>query len=105
MSTKPAKTGGSQLKNIVLIVMAALILAPSMLGFIAKFMEFIHTFQSEADGAFAITPMLNYLLASIGFFLMLIWAAINGMFSDIERPKHHMLELEQELNKRDEHHV
>ena len=39
--------GGRQLKTTVLIVMAVIILIPSMLGFVTKFLEFIHTFQAE----------------------------------------------------------
>jgi len=51
---KPNRT-----KSIVLLVMAVTILTFSMLGFVAKFIEFIHVFRGEADGAFAITPILN----------------------------------------------
>lgn len=89
---------GNTLRNSVLIFMSIGILVPSMLGFVAKFIEFIHTFRSSTDGAFAITPMLNYLLASLGFFCMLVWAISNGMFRDMERPKFDMLDLEDELN-------
>ena len=95
----------SRLKNATLIVMAIIILVPSMMGFVAKFIEFIHTFQGDSDGAFAITPMLNYLLASVGFFCMLIWAIANGMFHDMERPKHYMLDVEEQLDKRDKSYV
>ncbi len=95
----PANPSSNRTKNIVLIVMSVAILVPSMVGFVMKFMEFIRTFQGDSDGAFAITPMLNYLLASLGFFSLLIWASINGMFHDIERPKYHMLEIEELLNK------
>jgi hypothetical protein len=49
-------------------------------------------------GAFAITPVLNSLLPSRGFFLLLSWAAANGMFHDIERPKPALLEREAELD-------
>ena len=59
--------------------MSVAILVPSMAGFVMKFIEFMRTFQGETDGAFAITPMLNYLLASLGFFCLLIWATFNGM--------------------------
>jgi hypothetical protein len=44
---------------------------------------------------------VNYLLASIGFLCMLIWAAANGMFRDIEQPKYRMLEVEEQLNRRE----
>lgn len=94
-----AKPSNPRLKNVVLLVMAVAILVPSMLGFVMKFIEFVRTFQGEADGAFAITPMLNYLLASVGFLCMLVWAIANGMFHDLERPKHHMLEVEQDLDR------
>ena len=95
--TKPSRP--NRTKSIVLIVMSIVILVPSMTGFVMKFIEFIHTFQGESGGAFAITPMLNYLLASLGFFCLLVWAAVNGMFHDIERPKHQMLEIDALLDK------
>ena len=74
-------------------------LAPSMFGFVTKFMEFVRTFQGSSDGVFAITPMVNYLLASLGFFCLLVWAACNGMFEDIEQPKVTMLENEQAFDR------
>lgn len=86
-------------KSIVLIVMSVVILVPSMTGFVMKFVEFVRTFQGASDGAFAITPMLNYLLASLGFFCLLLWATINGMFHNLERPKYRMLEVEELLDK------
>jgi hypothetical protein len=86
-------------KTLTLIAMAILILVPSMLGFATKFLEFLHTYRGQADGAFAITPVLNYLLASLGFFCLLVWAIANGMFHDVERPKYVMLERERELDE------
>lgn len=76
------------------LAFAVIFLTPSMIGFVMKFSEFIHTFRDDAEGAFAITPMVNYLLASLGFLCLLLWAAINGAFRDIERPKQVMLQRE-----------
>ena len=84
----------------VTIIFAVLILIPSMLGFVMKFMELVHLTQGETDGGFAITPVVNYLLASAGFFFLLLWAGINGMFNDLEKPKHLMLENEHRLDGR-----
>ena len=70
-----------------------------MLGFVMKFMELINMTQGDADGGFAITPVVNYLFASAGFFFILLWAAINGMFTDLEKPKYTMLENEQQLDR------
>jgi len=94
----PAKP--SRIRGRVTLVLAVLILVPSLWGFGSKFLEFIAIFRGEVDGAFAIAPILNYLLASIGFLLLFLWATANGMFHDIERPKHRLLEIEKQLDKR-----
>lgn len=83
---------------IITIIFAVLILIPSMLGFVMKFMELINLSQGETDGGFAITPVVNYLFASAGFFFLLLWAAVNGMFNDLEKPKYLMLENEERLD-------
>ena len=83
------------------IIFAIVILIPSMYGFIGKFIELVHVFQGEPGGAFAIAPMMNYLLASLGFLCMLVWATWNGMFHDVERPKLDMLEHEKLLDRGD----
>lgn len=85
--------------TIFTIVFAVIILVPSMLGFGLKLVEFINTFRGASDGVFAITPMINYMLASLGFLCLLVWAILNGMFHDIEQPKHTMLETEQQLDR------
>jgi hypothetical protein len=88
-----------RVKALVTFVLAVIVLVPSMLGFGAKFIEFIHTFTSAPDGIFAIPPLVNYLLASVGFLCLLMWAAANGMFHDLERPKYLMLERERQLEQ------
>jgi hypothetical protein len=82
----------------VTVILAVLILVPSMLGFATKFIEFFNVSQENGAGLFAVAPMLNYILASLGFLCLLMWAAFNGMFHDIERPKFAMLENERRLN-------
>ena len=75
-----------------------LVLGPCLYGFGTKFWELINTYRADSDGAFAIAPIVNYILASAGFLLMLVWAAWNGMFRDIERPKQTMLDNEARLD-------
>ncbi len=82
----------------VTVVFGVLILIPSMLGFVMKFGELVALTEGADDGGFAITPVINYLLASAGFFFLLLWAAVNGMFRDLEQPKYLMLENERELD-------
>ncbi len=85
---------------IVNFALGVPILLVSMLGFGVKLLELIHlTTQGETDGGFAVTPVVNYLLASTGFLCLLLGAALNGMFDDIERPKYTMLENERKLDR------
>jgi hypothetical protein len=78
---------------------ALVILVPSLIGFANKFREFILLYRGDVDGVFAITPILNYLLASLGFFCLFFWAIYQGMFRDIEAPKFTMLENERKLDE------
>lgn len=84
---------------IVTGVLAVLILVPSLWGFGMKLNEFIALVRGDVDGIFAISPVANYLLASLGFFCLLLWATLNGMFRDIEEPKYLMLEQEARLDQ------
>ena len=82
----------------VTIIFGVIILIPSLMGFVVKFGELMALTNDADDGGFAITPVINYLLASLGFFLLLLWAALNAMFRDLERPKYLMLDNERELD-------
>ncbi|MCA9045714.1 MAG: hypothetical protein KDA69_15410 [Planctomycetaceae bacterium] len=90
---------------IATMIMAVLFLVPSMFGFINKLFEFARIARSDPNGAFAMTPIMNYTFASIGFFFLLLWATFQGMFRDIESPKHTMLEREDELDVNEPNHV
>lgn len=85
-------------------ILAILILIPSIWGFGSKFVEFVALFRGDVDGVFAISPIMNYLLASLGFFCLLCWAMLNGMFRDIEQPKIDMLKTEEMLDAREHSH-
>ena len=86
------KTCQTYRRRLLGLLLAAVILIPSLLGFGNKFIELIRIYRGDADGAFAVAPITNYILASTGFLLLFFWAAANGMFRDIERPKYAMLE-------------
>lgn len=94
---KPKTTSRAQ--GITTIAFALVILVPSLLAFGNKFREFILLYSGDADGVFAITPIVNYLLASLGFFCLFFWAIYHGMFRDIEAPKYTMLENERMLDE------
>ncbi|MFC1758016.1 hypothetical protein ACFL2H_04515 [Planctomycetota bacterium] len=103
MTTKSPveKQSRNRRAHYITIAFAVPILLFSGMGFVAKFIELVRTlFQDDSEGLFAITPMVNYLLASAGFFCMLIWATINGMFHDIESPKQTMLDNDIVLDRK-----
>lgn len=89
----------SRVPAIVTAIFAVIVLVPSLWGFSGKFREFIAIYRGDVDGVFAITPIVNYLLASLGFFCLFGWAIFHGMFSDIEQPKHLLLEREDLLDQ------
>jgi hypothetical protein len=101
---KGARTGGrtSRWNRWVIVGMSFAILVPSMYGFVGKFVELVRVFQTDPSGAFAVAPIANYLLASAGFFCLLLWAATNGMFKDIENPKALLLDREAYLDHHSE---
>jgi hypothetical protein len=93
-----AAASASRWSRRATLLLAVLILIPSLWGFGSKFREFLLLVRGEADGTFALTPVVNYLLASLGFLCLFGWAALHGMFHDIERPKRAMLETEARLD-------
>lgn len=95
----PETKHAARRRRLVLLIMATVILVPSLYGFGTKFLEFIALFRGDVEGAFAITPILNYLLASLGFIFLFFWAIMSGMFHDIEGPKWTMLENEALLDR------
>lgn len=93
-----AQSPGKWRPRLIKTLFTLVILLPCAYGFGSKFWELIVICRGDMTGAFAIAPILNYLLASSGFLLLLGWAAANGMFHDIERPKQTMLEHEHWLD-------
>ena len=87
------------------VIMGILILLPSMVGFINKLFEFKNVLQGDIDGLFTLTPIANYTFASLGFFCLLIWATAQGMFHNIEGPKHTMLDREGDLDSEETNYV
>jgi hypothetical protein len=85
-------------RTLKIVFTLSFFLLPAFLGFGNKFREFLMLVGDE-DGAFALMPVLNYLLASVGFFFLLCWATMHGMFRDIEKPKETLLATERFLDE------
>jgi hypothetical protein len=87
--------------RLTTLIFALVILIPSGYGFTRKFLELLALTRGDVDGVFAISPVVNYLLTTLGFFFLFCWAILNGMFGDIERPKTTLLETERMLDDED----
>jgi hypothetical protein len=79
--------------NVTTLILAVFILIPACYGFGKKFVELVSLVGDE-EGSFAVMPVVNYLLASLGFAMLFLWAMLHGMFRDIEAPKQAMLDNE-----------
>lgn len=77
---------------------SALVLIPTILGFANKFMDLVLVLMGDEEGAFAVTPIVNYLLATAGFLCLLIWTASQGAFQNLDAPSHAMFENERRLD-------
>jgi len=64
------------------------------LGFAYKLYEFFFDVAGRQGFEFAGAHLVTYALVAAGFLLLLLFAFLNGTFSDIERPKHELLERE-----------
>ncbi len=80
-------------------LVGAAVLIPSLLGFANKFLDLMIVASGDQEGAFALTPILNYLFATAGFFCMLMWAVTQGAFHDLNQPSREMFENELELER------
>ena len=95
--TPPSTAGPARRLNAITIILAVFILLPACYGFGKKFLELLSLVGDE-EGSFAVMPVTNYLLASLGFLLLFLWAMCHGMFRDIERPKLTMMDNEARLD-------
>lgn len=94
---KQSRFGGSSLWTTV--IFALLVLIPCFVAFSNKLREFILLYSGQVDGVFAISPIVNYLLASLGFFFLFWWGICNGMFAQMEDPKRDFLVQERQLDE------
>lgn len=76
-------------------LVAAFVLIPTILGFANKFLDLILVMQGDEEGAFAATPIMNYIFATAGFLCLLIWTATQRAFEDLDEPSRRMFENEQ----------
>jgi hypothetical protein len=81
------------------IIFAIVIFIPCALGFGNKFVELVQLSHGDAEGRFALTPVINYLLATLGFLCMFAWGALRGTFHNVEDAKQKMLDDDKRIDE------
>ena len=71
-------------------------------AFVYKIAEFIFTLNSNEVQGFADVPVTIYFVVAAGWLCLLVWSYASGQFTDVERPKVEMLELEEAYEQRGE---
>jgi hypothetical protein len=94
----PIQTPSPWPRRIFQVLAIAFFLVPAAFGFICKYLDLLILAGEGEEGAFAVTPIMNYLLSSLGFFMLFFWAVRHGMFRDVEQVKYSMLDTEQKLD-------
>ena len=80
------------------VIAVSFFLVPAGMGFTVKYLDLLLLFGAGEEGAFAIVPIMNYLLSTLGFFMLFFWAVRHGMFREIEQTKRNMLDTERALD-------
>jgi hypothetical protein len=83
----------------ITIIFAVVIFIPCALGFGNKLFELIKLSQTDLEGRFALTPVINYLLATLGFLCMFVWGAMRGTFHNLEGAKQRMLDDDRRIDE------
>lgn len=90
-------TNPTQRSRLWQMLAVAFFLVPACIGFTWKFVDLLILADLD-EGAFALAPIMNYLLSSLGFFMLFFWAVRHGMFRNVEKAKYTMLENEKMLD-------
>ncbi len=99
----------SKTKKRFLWIFSIIMLLTAGTAFIMKLIEFFVTLSDDSnkiieDGivnqnAFAVMPLVTYLLVASGFGCLLIWSYLSGHYKDVEKAKYRMLEFQEMFDK------
>lgn len=97
MTAAPAPGGPkprSVLRRRMFTVGAVIGFVITAFGFTFKLVEFLYALEAPEVEGFVVVPVVTYFVVAAGYLLLFLWAWRRGMFKDLERHKHTMLEME-----------
>lgn len=96
--------GAAPSKRTRILLWTAMIVGLTGAGvaFAYKVAEFLFTLGSEEVQGFADVPVTVYFIVASGWLFLLVWCFATGKFSEMERAKLEMLEMEESHDERGE---
>lgn len=86
-------------RGIVVFAFAVVVMVIAGTSFVYKMTEFAVTIARDDVQGFGAVAVATYLIGMLPIVFVTLWAILTGKFSDIERPKLRMLELDREIER------
>jgi nitrogen fixation-related uncharacterized protein len=86
-------------RTLVVFAFAVIVMVVAGTSFIYKMTEFAVTIARDDVQGFGAVAVATYLIGMLPLVFLTLWAVVSGKFSDIERPKLRMLELDREIER------
>jgi hypothetical protein len=86
-------------RAVVVFAFAIAIMVIAGASFIYKMTEFAMTIVRNDIEGFGAVAVATYLIGMLPIVFITLWAVFTGKFSDIERPKFRLFELDQEIER------
>jgi hypothetical protein len=86
-------------RTLVVFAFAVVVMVVAGTSFVYKMTEFAVTIARDDVQGFGAVAVATYLIGMLPLVFLTLWAVVSGKFSDIERPKLRMLELDGEIER------
>ena len=86
-------------RSIVVFAFAIVVMVIAGASFVYKMTEFAMTIVNDDVEGFGAVAVATYLIGMLPLVFVTLWAVLSGKFSDIERPKFRLFELDREIER------
>lgn len=86
-------------KMSIILSVSILVVLLGGFGFLYKIIEFARTYVKDDLKSFGAISVVSYFIGVMGILFLTLWGVFKGHFRNIERPKHRMLELDEEIER------
>jgi hypothetical protein len=84
---------------MVVFAFAIVVMVVAGASFVYKMTEFALTIARDDVEGFGAVAVATYLIGMLPIVFVTLWAVLSGKFSDIERPKLRLFELDREIER------